>query len=155
MARKPRRDEITRPQRALWTFLLATLVAPAIAACVLFIASLAAGTFGFAPPNLQGLSGGALLSVAGERALTTYIWSAIPCALAGAGLAAVVMINGTFGWLSAAVTGVLAFAAVAIIGGGQITNHLTPLAALSGAVAIALRAVLVRGGILDSAGQKE
>jgi hypothetical protein len=125
-------------------------VAPAITATVLFVASLAAGTFGFGPPSLQGVGGRELLGLAGERALTTYVWSAMPCAIAGAGLAGLVMLNGTFGWLAAAVAGVSAFAAIAIVGGGQIANHLTPLAALSGAVAILLRAILVRGRILEN-----
>jgi hypothetical protein len=58
------------------------------------------------------------------------------------------MLNGTVGWLAAAVAGVVAFAAMAAFAGGQIANHLTVLAALSGLVAVAIRAVLLRIGIL-------
>jgi hypothetical protein len=141
-------SEITNGQRALWVFVIASFLAPAIAAIFIFLASMAAGLFGFGPPSLQGLAPARLAAIATERAILAYVWAVIPASLAGAGLAALVMLNGTVGWLAAAVAGVVAFAAMAAFAGGQIANHLTVLAALSGLVAVAIRAVLLRIGIL-------
>src|SRR5688572_145311 len=109
---------VSRGQRALWTFLIITLVGPALAGVLLFLASIAAGLFTFGPPSLHGLTTSALLAAAGERALTAFVWSAMPSGLAGAALAALVALNGKFGWLIAAVAGVAAFAAMAIPAGG-------------------------------------
>jgi hypothetical protein len=133
----------------LWVFLVSTLVSPAMAAVAIFLASLAAGTFGFGPPSLQGLTGGVLAAAAGERAISAYLWSAAPSALAGGGMATLVLIRGTFGWLAAAVAGVVAFAATAVAAGGQLANHLTPLALLAGIIAVVTRLLLVRGRIIN------
>lgn len=153
MPPSPRPDpgpaEVSPSQRALWVFLISTLVSPAIAAAAIFLASLAAGTFGFGPPSLQGLAGRVLASAAGERAIAAYLWAAIPSAIAGGGMAALILIRGTFGWLAAAVAGVAAFAAVAATAGGQLANHLTPLALLAGIIAVVTRWLLVRGRIVN------
>ncbi len=140
--------EITNGQRALWVFVIASFLAPLIAAIFIFLASMAAGLFSFGPPSLQGLAPAKLAAIAAERAILAYVWAVIPAALGGAGLAGLVMLNGTVGWLAAAVVGIVAFTAMAVFAGGQIANHLTFLAALAGLVAVAMRAVLLRTGIL-------
>jgi hypothetical protein len=132
----------------LWVFVIGSFVAPVAAAIFIFLASMAAGLFGFGPPSLQGLATGRLAAIAAERAVLAYVWAVIPAALAAAALAGMVMLNGTFGWLAAAVAGVAGFAVMAAFAGGQIANHLTFLAALAGLVAVGMRATLLRIGIL-------
>jgi len=145
----PRRDEIGPAQRALWVFLISTLVAPAVAAVAIFVASIVAGAFGFGPPSLQRLAAGALASVAAERAISAYVWAAVPSALAGGALAVLVMARGTFGWLAGAVAAVAAFAASAIVAGGQLTNHLTMLSLLAALIAVVMRWLLVRARLIN------
>jgi hypothetical protein len=134
-------------ERALWTFLLYMLVGP-----------FAAGIIGFVVVALGGPGGplsavGAQLALpaaalAGPAAVQTFLWAGLAAALAGAGLAALVALRGTFGWLEAAVAGVLAAGAAVVVTGAAAGGGLTGLAFAAGLIAIACRAVLVRAGVL-------
>ena len=58
--------------------------------------------------------GALALSTAGKIAVHTFVVGSFVAAIAAAGLAAIVALRGTFGWLEAAVAGVAAFMVVAI-----------------------------------------
>lgn len=95
-------QQVSNAQRALWSFLLIMLVAP-------FLAALAV-----AAVMIVGAGAGMVRAPAsvpvGELALRTYVWSAIPAALAALGLVPLVLRAGTFGSVEAGIAGVLAFA---------------------------------------------
>ena len=86
----------------------------------------------------------------GDAGLMTFAWSAMPATLGALGLTPYVLDSGTFGWLHAAVAGVVAFGAsvlIAPIDGGPFM----PLFAFAaGVIGIGLRAMLIRGGILKA-----
>lgn len=134
--------EVTNRQRALWMVLITSLAAPFFAGLIAVAASLAA--------NLTGLQ---LVSGAerplGDVGLETFAWSAIPSTLGAIGLTPYVLENGTYGWLHAAVAGVLAFGAsamIAPIAGGP----LMPLFAFfAGLIALGMRVMLIRGSIIN------
>ena len=136
-------------QRALWTFLLFTLIGPFLAAVATFITSallietwrLPAGSTGWAWPTRRSVA------LAGGLALWAFVVGAFVAAIAGAGLAALTSVRGSFGWLAAAVAGVLAFMAVALGSGAVASSHMTLLAFLAACIALVCRAMLVRIGI--------
>ena len=144
------RPRTTPAQAALWTFLFATLIAPALAAVVLFALSMAAGTFGFGPPSLKGLQGGALVSVAAQRALETYIWSALPAGIAGALAAGWLTLRGTLPWLTAVSVSAGAVSVAAFVSGGVALDHLTPLAFIAACIGLACWHILRRTRILPT-----
>ncbi len=141
-------SKIAPGQRALWTFLFAVLIAPFFAAVFILAANLAAGTFGFGPASLKNLEPGALWPLAAGRALESYLWAAFPAGLAGAGLAALVIWRGTFGWLEAAIVGALAATLAAVSAGGQALNHVSFLALIGASIAVLSRAVLARARVI-------
>jgi hypothetical protein len=139
-----REHAVTPSQRALWRFLLVTLVAPFLAALVVLLAT-AAGL-------LAGIGEAALLPPfkrAVFSAVSTYVWGAIPSAAAGAGLAACVAWRGTVPWLAAAIAGVVAFWLAAVLSGAVPPAYITPGALLAGAVGIACHGILARAGVLS------
>ena len=69
-------------------------------------------------------------------------------AIAGAGLAALTSLRGTFSWLEAAIAGVLGFMAVVLGSGVVAAGYLTPLAFLAACITLGCRALLIRIGIL-------
>jgi hypothetical protein len=129
---------MTNAQRALWTFLLYTLIGPFLAAVAVLVGSTAMGLSGLLP---------ATASAAGY-ALQAFVLGAFIAAIGGAGLAALTSLRGGFGWLEAAIAGVLGFMAVALGSGAVASSHLTVLAFLAACVALACRAILVRIRIL-------
>lgn len=128
-------------QRALFSVLITALIAPAVAAA----AALAIWLTG-------ALLGVQLLPLAGERAdavaLGAFVWSALPAIVAALALTPYVLRDGTYGWLHAAVAGVVAFGAAAIIfpfGGGPV---MPAMAFLAGLIAILVRSILIGVRIL-------
>jgi hypothetical protein len=131
---------ISNLQRALWTFLLFTLVAPFFAAVLVVLAVALARAFGVPLP--------AAAVPLGVVAVHAYVWSAIPAALAGVAMAALAARSAGFGWLPAAAAGVLAFAAAFVLMPFAHGSALPALAFLAGVVAIGVRMALLRGRII-------
>ena len=120
-------------QRALWTFLLATLVGPALGAVAALLVSLGASLVGRG--GGAGLDAAQRLAWAAERALSSYVWAAIPAGLAGAVLAGLVWRTGGFSWLVAAITGAVAVTLMAGVSSAVVVGGQTTLAAFVGASA--------------------
>jgi hypothetical protein len=89
----------------------------------------------------------------GEVAVDAFVWSALPATVAALGLTPFVLQTGTYGWLHAAVAGVLAFMAGVIIFPFPAGGALPFLAFIAGLVAIGMRALLITGGILRNSGK--
>jgi hypothetical protein len=122
--------------------LITSLAAPFFAGLIAVAASLAAHLAG-----LQLLPGAE--RPLGDVGLETFAWSAIPSTLGAIGLTPYVLENGTYGWLQAAVAGVLAFGASALIApiaGGPL---MPLLAFLAGLIALGMRVMLIRGSIIN------
>lgn len=142
---------ISNGQRAFWMVLFYMLVGPffgALAAAMMFTLSLLVG----APPEpfaSQSLAEAA--DKIGPVAVASFVWSAIPAALAALGMVMMVIKRGTIGPFVAGAVGVIAFTAAIVVfpfptGGWQ------PLIAfVAGLVSLACRQVLVAGGILKRA----
>jgi len=77
-----------------------------------------------------------------------YVWAAPAAALAAIGLLPFVFRNGAFGWIAAAVAGVIAFAIIAVLFTLPEARLVPYLAFLAGVVSILCRWVLVRFGVL-------
>lgn len=134
---------MTNVQRALWTFLIYALVAPFLAALVTVAIVILAGAFGLG----DLLPGG--LPPLGAIGLRAFVWSVVPAVLTALALAPGVLRRGGFGWIVAAVAGVLAFAVAAVLFPLSGLEALRPyFAFLAGLVAVALRQMLVRGAII-------
>jgi len=133
---------MSNAQRALWTFLIYTLVGPFFAAlAIAAVLALAAGLglSDYLPGDLPPLA---------QAAVATFVWSAGPAFLTALMLAAMVWRSGTFSWILAAAAAVIAFAlAAAVLPFGQ-EDARPYLAFLAGLIAIIVRAVLVRARVL-------
>ena len=140
--------EISNGQRAFWTFLIMTLAAPFFGALIVFLLAVAAGALGMGPQSLRALDSAAQLAWGAEKAVATFVWSAIPAAVAGAALAGLLAMRGTFGWLEAAVAGAVTVAIGAFLTGGMVLQHLAPIAFIGGSVGVAMWAVFTRAGIV-------
>lgn len=134
-------SEITNTQRAFWMVLITSLAAPLAAALIEVALTLASPLFGFEFPA----SGQDQI---GDIALKAFSWSAMPAAIGAIGLVPYVLQSGTYSWLHAAVAGVLAFGAGAIIAPIGAGPAMPLLAFLSGLIAVAVRAALIEGRIL-------
>ncbi len=141
--------EISDGQRALWTFLGATLVAPFLAAVVIFLASLLFGfVLGRGPSSLLALDPAGKLAWSATKAVETYVWCAIPAGISGAIAAGVVYATGKLHWLAAASIAAIVASAVAAFSGGMLATHITPIAFIAATVAIVLQLLLRRARIL-------
>jgi hypothetical protein len=143
-----RAPQMTNGQRALWTFLMCTLVGPFLVGVVVLLITLTAGALQIGPPSLKGVPMAAVAAKAGQWALTSFVWSALPAGLAGAVLAAVVSLQGTFHWLVAAAAAVAGFGVAAVVAPGLLPNHHTFVAAIAGLVGVGCWHLLVRTGIV-------
>lgn len=139
-----RGGEATNGQRALFTFLGYALVGPLFAGVGVLAALI------LAEPLKLGALVPSGMPNPGHAAIATFVWAAIPAALAGVALAALVWKSSTFPWIAAAVAGGLAFMLAAIAMPLPANLSLTPLTASAAFVAIAVRAALVSGGIVKS-----
>ena len=138
----------TLGERALWTFLLITLVAPFLAALVIFLSSVVAGAIGRGPASLLALDQAGKLGWAAQKALETYVWSAIPAGICGAIMAAIVYTRGTAHWLVGASLGAIVVSVLAVFAGGMMQQHLTPMALIGAITGIAMIAILKRATII-------
>ena len=135
-------------QRALWTFLLCTLVAPFLAAVVILLGSLISGLVGRGPASLLALDQAGQLAWAAQKAVETYVWSALPAGIGGAILAAIVYLRGTAPWLAGAKVGAVVVSVMSALAGGMLAQHLTPIAFIGAVTGIAMCALLKRAGIM-------
>lgn len=133
--------KIPNTQRAIWMVLITSIAAPFFASLIEVALTLASPFVDFLLPPRSG-------KPLGEVAAGAFAWSAMPATIAGIGLAPYVLQSGTYSWLHAAVAGVIAFAASILVWPFEAGQSLPFLAFLAGLVAIAMRAMLIRGGIL-------
>lgn len=136
-------DEISNAQRALWTFLMCALVAPFIAGLMALLAAVAApGWLGAMGVNTR------VPAPAGALAINAFVWSAIPAGLAGLAIAVLVYRNGRVDLFAAAAAGVLAFGIAFVLAPFAHGGLLALFAFLAGLIAVAMRGVLMRAGII-------
>ncbi len=140
--------EASNGQRALWSFLLITLVAPFMAAVVILLASVISGYMGRGPASLLALDRAGQLAWAAEKAVQTYVWSALPAGIAGLGFAGWIYVNGTAPWLLAATLGGVVVSVMAALAGGMLAQHLSMMAFIAAVVGIAMWSLLRRAGII-------
>ncbi len=137
--------------RALWVLLAHTLVAPFLAALmVLLLVGLAHAT-GRLPAHLLArlpdLPADTML-VSSRIALAGYVWSAIPAAVTGLGLAGVAFAQGRYSWLVAVVVAAVVATSCAVITGGILLAHVTEIALIAAVSALGVRHVLQAAGLL-------
>ncbi len=128
-------------QRALWTFLMYTLVGPFFAAVVVAVALVLApplGLGGLLPDNLPPL---------GAAAITTFVWAVIPAVLVALTLSPIALRQDSIGWIVVAVAGAVAFAISATLFPIGMESARPYLAFLAGLISLAVREVLVRTGV--------
>jgi hypothetical protein len=138
---------LTNSQRALWMVVIMSLAAPFFAGCIELVLRLAGPLAEFLLPPADG-------AAPGELAIGAFVWSVLPATAAAVGLLPFVLQHGTYGWLEAAIAGVLGFGAGAIIFPLGTGSALPMLAFLGGIVAIAVRAVLIWAGILKRSAER-
>lgn len=138
--------EVSNWSRALWTFLGLMLVGPFLAALGVVIVLLSA------PPLGLGALLPADLPNAGIAGIFTFVWSAVPAAIAALVIVPVVIASGGFGVLVAAAAGVVGFFVATLFTDMAYRDYLPALAFLSALVALGVRYALMAGGILKDAG---
>lgn len=142
-------NEMSNAQRALWTFLLCTLVGPFLVGLIVLLITLVSGAIQMGPPSLKGLPMAAVAARAGQWALTSFVWSALPAGLAGAVLAAIVSLRGTVDWFVAAAAAIAGFGVASVLAPGLLPNHHSFLAVIAGLVGVACWHLLVRARIVS------
>lgn len=138
-------DGVTNGQRAMWMVLITSLAAPFFASLIKMALTLALPLLGSLFEFAQPAGGNRPL---GEVAMAAFAWGAIPATVAALGLVPYVLQTGTYGWLQAAVAGVVAFFAAALIVPFGSGPEMPFLAFLSGLIAIGMRMMLISGRIL-------
>lgn len=134
--------QATNAQRAMWMVLITSLAAPFFASLLYVALNLARPALDFTLPPRGDES-------LAELAVAAFAWSALPATVAALGLLPLVLQEGTYGFLPAAIAGVLGFAAGAIILPFGYGHSLAFLAFLAGLVAVGMRIMLIEGGILS------
>ena len=129
-------------QRALFTFLIATLVGPALAAVAVLVVSAVSALLG-RPGTPVDADIAQRLAWSAGRALSAYVWSALPAGLAGGALALLVWRNGGFPWIAAAIAGAVAATLLFVLGGGR-GGETTAVAFLGASVGVAIWALAGR-----------
>ena len=145
-----KKQKTTNGQRALWTFLISTLVGPFFAALIVALLTIVSGVLQMGPPSLKGLAFAAVAAKAGAWALQTYVWAALPAGLAGACLAAYVSLTGTVPWLAVIVAGVGAFGLASVVVPGLLPNHGTALAFIAALSSLGVWAVLSKAKVVKA-----
>ena len=133
---------VSNAQRALWTFLIYSLVAPFFAALAVVIFVALARSLGVASLVPEAVPG---MGVAG---ISVFVWSALPATLTAVVLAVVVWRTGGLSWMAAAIVAVIAFAAAARLLPLELHDARPYLAFLAGIVSIAVRQVLIQADII-------
>ena len=134
--------------RAFWTFLFVTLVGPFVAAFSIFLLTLGSGLSGYGPASLQGLGIDPLLSKAAVWGVSSYVWAAIPGAIAGVVLAGLVLWRGTFAMLESAIASVAAFLVATVLLTSPPPGHALPLALIAALTGAFCRHVLAKAKVL-------
>ena len=135
-------DEPSNLARAMWVFLGYMLVGPFFSGLAVSVALIVAPVIGmeaWLPDPLPPV---------GATAVAAFVWAAIPSALAAIIVIPRVVRLGRFGWIEAAIGGVVGFAAVAVSTGVPGRELLPGLAFLAGIVSIAVQQAMEAGGII-------
>jgi hypothetical protein len=133
---------MSNAQRALWTFLIYALVAPFFGALVIAVVLALASALGLA----ELLPGG--VEPTGAAAIASFVWAIVPSLLTALVLAVMAWNRGSFSWVVAAAVAVIAFTIAAVIVPIGLENARPYLAFLAGVIAIAVRSVLARMGVM-------
>lgn len=135
-------DEPSNLARAMWVFLGYMLVGPFFSGLAVTIALFVAPVIGMGawlPDSLPPV---------GMAGVSAFVWAAIPSALAAIIVIPRVLRIGRFGWIEAAIGGVVGFAVVAVSTGVPGRELLPGLAFLAGIVSIAVQQAMEAGGII-------
>ena len=141
-------DTIPNEQRALWSFLLLTLVGPFLAGLAVFLLAVGAGALQTGPPSLKGLPMRAIVERAAAWGVTGFVWSAVPAAVAGGVIAAWIFRTGRVPWLAAVVVAGVVASIAAALTGGVARDHLSAIALIAALVTLAVWGVLRRARII-------
>ena len=145
----PGKKRVSTTLPAIYTFVFATLIGPAIAAAILGVIYLVSGALGMGPPSIKALKAGELLPYTAVRVLDGYVWSAIPAALTACVAAALVYRTGNFHWLYGAVAAAVSATLMAVATGGQASVHTTFIAVIAATTAVLGRMVLVAAKVVE------
>ncbi len=135
-------QEIGNGQKALWTFLAYLLLGPFFASLLVAAAML------LAPPLQLAALLPAGLPPLGVAAAATFVWTVLPAGLAALIVMPIIFRRSQFGWIEAAVAGVVAFAAVAAFSNMPHRDILPVLGFAAGLISLAVRSCLIAGGII-------
>lgn len=144
----PGHQDVGNGQRAFWMLLFYMLIGPVLGG--LAGAALFAGgaIFGVAPEPFYGKPFADVAPNIVPIGIMALVWSVIPSVFTAVGLFPTVLKSGTVGFLMAAAVGVIAFTAAILIFPFP-TGGVQPLIAfIAGCIAVACRALLLRGGII-------
>ncbi len=138
-------DEPGNLSRAMWVFLVYMLVGPffsGLAVAAALIVGPAIGMQLWLPNPLPEV---------GPSAISAFVWAAIPSALAAIIVVPRVIMTGRFGWIEAAVAGVIGFATVAIVTGTPDRSMLPGLSFVAGLISAGVHRAMeaskiIRGG---------
>lgn len=133
--------KISNKVRAVWSVLITSLAAPFLAGLVAVAVRITGLQFG--APLIAGPE-----APLGDVAVVAFAWAIIPALITALALLPYVLQSGTYSWLNAAVAGVIAFGASAMLmpfNGGPL---MPVLAFAAGLIAIAMRWVLIGGKII-------
>lgn len=143
--------KITQQQRALWTFLISTLVAPFLAALVVLVAGSAIGVTGrWMPPEMASMDIAQRMHWAGEHALVAFVWAAWPAALAGAAAAGLMLWRGGLAWLECAILGAVSASLFTFASGGPVVRHMLPVAFTGAVLGVVIWMILTRARIVKA-----
>lgn len=133
--------EISNGHRALWMVLTTSLAVP-------FFAGLAAAALGIVHQilDLDVLPIGD--GTVGAFAARVFLWSSFPAALAALALVPFVLQAGAYSWLHAAVAGVIACGAAAIVFPTAFPSLMPAVAFAGGVAGVGMRVLLINAGIL-------
>ncbi|WP_339082805.1 hypothetical protein [Hyphomicrobium sp. ghe19] len=132
---------MSNTQRALWMVLITSLALPFFAGIVDLGLMLLSPATDFLLPSRGGEG-------LGEAGIDAFVWSAFPATVSALGLTPFVLQTGTYGWLEAAIAGVLGFMAAVIIFPFGASTGVPFLAFAAGLLFIGMRALLMMIGIL-------
>lgn len=133
--------DISNGQRALWMVLITSLALP-------FAAALGVAAIGIIHQllDLDILPIGS--GTVGAFAARAFLWSSFPAALSALALVPFVLQSGTYGWLHAAIAGVLACGAAAVVFPLAGSSLMPVIAFAGGALAVLGRIFLINAGIV-------
>lgn len=139
---KSETDEPGNLSRAMWVFLGYMLVGPFLAGLAVAAALIVAPIVGmelWLPDPLPAV---------GPGAVAAFVWAALPSALAAIIVLPRVIRIGRFGWIEAAVAGVVGFAAVAIVTGSPDRAMLPGLSFVAGLISVGVQRAMEAGRII-------